>query len=224
MKKLLFLIIMARALGALSNAQTIVTGDVSGVVTDPTGATVANAKVMLTNDATGEIQTATSSGTGDFRFPLLRPGTYTLNVSAPGFQETTQKVTASLGQVTSVKIQLGLQSQTQTVTVTVPAPMVQSDNANLATTYNELQLVNLPAPGNDMTAYAFTAPGVTVSTGGGYGNFSAFGLPGVSNLFTINGNDNMDPYLNLNNSGASNLTLGSNEVQEAAVVMNGYTG
>jgi hypothetical protein len=75
-----------------------------------------------------------------------------------------------------------------------------------------------------MTAYAFSSPGVTISTGGGYGNFSAFGLPGVSNLFTTNGADNMDPYLNLNNSGASNLTLGANEISEAAVVLNGYTG
>src|SRR5271157_1234042 len=94
----------------------------------------------------------------------------------------------------------------------------------MATTFDPSQLENLPAPGNDMTAYALTAPGVTVSTGGGYGNFSVFGLPGVSNLYTINGTDNMDPYLNLNNSGASNLTLGSNEIQEAAVVLNGYTG
>jgi hypothetical protein len=75
-----------------------------------------------------------------------------------------------------------------------------------------------------MTAYAYTTPGVTISTAGGYGNFSVFGLPGVSNLFTINGSDNMDPYLNLNNSGASNLTLGANEISEVAIVMNGYTG
>src|SRR5262249_48104663 len=64
----------------------------------------------------------------------------------------------------------------------------------------------------------------TVSTGGGYGNFSVFGLPGVANLFTVNGTDSMDPYLNLNNSGASNLTLEANEIQHAGVVMNGYTG
>jgi Carboxypeptidase regulatory-like domain len=222
MKNLLFLILLAMAL--VANAQTIVTGDVSGLVTDPTGAVVANAKATLTGDATGETKTAMSNSTGEFRFPMLRPGPYTLNVSAPGFQDTAQKVTASLGQVTSLKIQLGLQSQTQTVTVNEQAPLIQSDNANMATTYNELQLANLPAPGNDMTSYAFTTPGVTVSTGGGYGNFSAFGLPGVSNLFTTNGADNMDPYLNLNNSGASNLTLGANEVQEAAVILNGYTG
>ena len=42
------------------------------------------------------------------------------------------------------------------------------DIAALATTFNTSQLENLPAPGNDMTSYAFTAPGVTVSTGSGY--------------------------------------------------------
>jgi hypothetical protein len=62
-----------------------------------------------------------------------------------------------------------------------------------------------------------------VSNGAGYGNFSANGLPSTSNLFTVNGNDYMDPYLNLNNSGASNLTLGSNELQEVTIVENGYT-
>jgi len=62
-----------------------------------------------------------------------------------------------------------------------------------------------------------------MSTGSGYGNFSSHGLPGVSNLFTINGNDYNDAFLNLNNSGASNLLLGANEVQEAAVVQNAYS-
>ncbi len=62
-----------------------------------------------------------------------------------------------------------------------------------------------------------------MSTGAGYGNFSSHGLPGTSNLFTVNGNDNNDPYLNLNNSGASNLTLGANEISEVAVVQNAYT-
>ena len=79
------------------------------------------------------------------------------------------------------------------------------------------------APGGDITSYAYTSPGVVVSNGAGYGNFSSYGLPSTANLFTVNGNDYMDPYLNLNNSGASNLTLGSNELQEISVVENGYT-
>lgn len=208
----------------LLTAQTVVTGDLAGTVTDPTGAVLPNARITLRSDATGEVSNATTNGAGEFRIPLLRPGTYTLKVESTGFAAATEKVAVNLGQVATTKVQLALKEQTQVVNVTEAPSLVQSDNANLATTFTTTQLENLPAPGQDMTAYAFTAPGVTVSTGGGYGNFSAFGLPGVSNLFTINGNDNMDPYLNLNNSGASNLTLGANEIQEAAVILNGYTG
>ena len=222
--KLFYGVMGILAIAALLNAQTIVTGELSGTVTDPTGASIASAKIILKNEATGTAQTAVTNDLGAFRFPLLRPGVYTVTASAPGFQDSNQKATVNLGQVSTLNFQLGIQGQAQVVNVTEQATLTQSDNANLATTYNSVQLENLPAPGNDMTAYAFTAPGVTISTGGGYGNFSVFGLPGVSNLFTINGTDNMDPYLNLNNSGASNLTLGSNEIQEAAVVMNGYTG
>ena len=205
-------------------AQSIVSGELAGTVTDPSGASVAAARITLQSDATGDVHTATTGASGEFHFSLLRPDVYTVTVAATGFATTNQKVTVNLGQVSSVKIQLGLQSQTQIVNVTEQAPLTQTDNANLATTFDVRQLANLPAPGNDITSYAFTAPGVSVSTGGGYGNFTVFGLPGVSNLYTVNGTDNMDPYLNLNNSGASNLTLGANEIQEAAVVMNGYTG
>ena len=58
----------------------------------------------------------------------------------------------------------------------------------------------------------------------GYGNFSSYGTPGTSNLFTLDGMDDNDPFLNLNNSGATNLLLGANEVQEATVVNGAYTG
>jgi hypothetical protein len=51
-----------------------------------------------------------------------------------------------------------------------------------------------------------------------------FGLPGTSNNFTMNGGEENDPYLNLNNSGASNLLLGTNDVSEATVVTNAYSG
>lgn len=211
------------AIGA-ALAQTVTTGELVGTVTDPAGAFVPGAAVNLKSDATGETQNATTNGEGVFHFSLLPPGSYTIAVTASGFAQSEQKATVNLGQSQTLKIQLGVQRQSTIVNVSEQAGMVQSDNANLATSYNTTQLENLPAPGNDMTAYAFSTPGVTISTGGGYGDFSAFGLPGVANLFTINGNDNMDPYLNLNNSGASNLTLGSNEIQEAAVVINGYTG
>ena len=104
--------------------------------------------------------------------------------------------------------------------------MLQTEDANISSNFDTNQIQNVPNPGGDITYVAQTAPGITMnsSTGGGYGNFSAFGLPGTSNLFTVNGNDYNDAFLNLNNSGSSNLLLGGNELQEVAVVSNGYTG
>src|SRR5436305_13397387 len=63
-----------------------ITGSVTGTVTDPAGAAVDGATVKLTNAGTGAVQTATSDHEGNFRFLLLPPGTYPLNVSSSGFK------------------------------------------------------------------------------------------------------------------------------------------
>ena len=101
-------------------------------------------------------------------------------------------------------------------------PLIDTQNVALATTFNMEQIQSLPTPGGDVTTVAFTLPGVVVNAGGSYGNFSSDGLPGISNLFVLNGFDNQDPFLNLNNSGSSNLTLGQGELAEATVIQNGY--
>jgi hypothetical protein len=70
---------------------------------------------------------------------------------------------------------------------------------------------------------AFTTPGIRLNVGGGNANFNVNGLPFNSVLFTTNGADIVEPY-NLNNkSGASNNTLGANDVAEVAVVTNAYS-
>jgi outer membrane receptor protein involved in Fe transport len=204
--------------------QTLTTGDVAGTLKDPTGAVVPVATVTLKSLDTGQILTAVPNASGDYRFTTLKQGRYQVSATSPGLHSDSATVQVAIGQVANVNLLMTPETSKTMVTVSDTVPLMQSDNANLATSYDAKQLESLPAPGNDMTSYAFTAPGVTISTGGGYGNFSVFGMPGVANLYTINGTDNMDPYLNLNNSGASNLTLGANEISEAAVVVNGYTG
>ncbi len=208
---------------SLLYGQSAITGDLTGTVTDPTGAVLPNTAVVLKNLQTGESQTASTNSQGQYRFSFLKPGTYSATVDAQGFKSTTLKGNVSLGQVTALNLQASLAGASESVDVTAEAQLLQNDNANLATTFDSSLISNLPSPGNDTTAYAFTAPGVTASSGGGYGNFSAYGLPSNANLFTVNGNDNNDPYLNLNNSGASNLTLGANELQEVAIVENAYS-
>ena len=206
--------------------QSIIAGDVTGTVTDPSGAVVSGATLTIKSATTDVSQTTTSNSTGAYRFPLLRPGDYKLTVSQKGFKSVSQSLTVAIGQVTTANVKLELGSQSEVLEVTGAAPLIQTENANISTGFNSRQIDEIPNGGNDLTAVAQTAPGVLMNTanGGGYGNFEAFGLPATSNLFTVNGNDEMDPYLNLNNSGATNLMLGKNEVQETAVVSNGYTG
>jgi len=204
-------------------AQTVVNGDISGTVTDAGGAVVLGATVTLVDPAEGKTSTTATNSTGLYRFSFLKPGDYKLTIAAKGFNSVNQTVNVIVGQVITVNAKLEVGAASEVVEVTGAAPLIQTENGDTSTSFNESQLKALPAPGGDITSYAYTAPGVVVSNGAGYGNFSANGLPSTSNLFTVNGNDYMDPYLNLNNSGASNLTLGSNELQEVTVVENGYT-
>ena len=220
-------ILLCLFLTCTASAQTIVTGGLSGTITDPTGAIVPEATLTLTNSSTGESFVSTSTTTGGYVFSLLKPGDYVLVVKKDGFKTTSQKVSVLLGQNLTINIAMELGASTTTIEVTGEGALLQTENANIATTFDTRTVQNIPNPGNDITYIAQTAPGVSMNTSSGtsnYGNFSAFGLPGTSNLFTVNGNDYNDPFLNLNNSGASNLLLGSNDVQEVAVVSNAYTG
>lgn len=206
-------------------AQTIVTGGLSGVVTDRTGAVVNGAKLTLRNNDTGDEFTAMSSGNGDYVFALLKPGTYTLSSQKDGFQAAKSMVSVQVATTAHLNLVLDVGTAGTTVEVSGAAPLLQTESANISTTFETEQIREIPNPGGDITYVAQTAPGVTMNSNGfGYGNFSTFGLPGTSNLFTVNGNDYNDPFLNLNNSGASNLTLGGNELQEVSVVNNAYTG
>ena len=212
-------------LPVMLSAQSVVTGALNGTVTDPSGAVIVGGTVTLTSSDTGASLTTQTGTSGGYSFGLVKPGRYTLSVSQTGFKQSTQAVDVALGETGVANVKLELGSGSVTVEVTGQGALLQTENANISTSIETAEIENLPNPGGDLSNIAQTAPGVTMNTAGsGYGNFSAFGLPGTANLFTINGNDYNDPFLNLNNSGASNLLLGSNEIQEVSVISNAYTG
>ena len=147
-----------------------------------------------------------------------------MTVTASGFSKAQTQTSVNIGQATVADVKMAVGASSQTVEVTSAAPLVQADNADLSTNFGSTSIQNSPNGGNDITYVAQTAPGVAMAVGGGYGNFTSYGLPATSNLFTVNGENDMDPYLNLNNSGATNLTLGKNDLQEATVISNAYSG
>ncbi len=205
-----------------ASAQSLISGDIAGTITDTSGAAIVGATVTVTNTGTGAGKTATTGAAGDYRVSLLQPGTYAVVVSAQGFQKASMSATVSPGTVSQTDAKLTVGSASQTIEVTGSAPVLHTEDAQVTTTFSMEQVQNLPNPGNDLTFVAQTAPGSVMNTQGGYGNFSAFGLPATSNTFTVNGGYENDPYLNVNNSGATNLLLGNNDVADVTVVSNAY--
>ncbi len=211
-------------LPTLAPAQSLTSGGVNGTVLDPSGAAVAGATVTLKNNDTGSTQTTKSNGTGAYRFDLLNPGSYSVTASAQGLQTTSHAINVAVGQSSAVNIQMQVASASQTVEVTAAASAIQTDNGNVSTNISPEIVANMPNPGNDLSYYVQTSPGASMNTQGGYGNSATYGISATSNLFTVDGMNENDPFLNLNNSGATNLLLGANDVQTATVVNNGYTG
>ncbi len=223
-KRMLFALLIAAVMAPSLMAQSLVSGDLTGTVTDPSGAVVPNAQVTAKNAATGATRTTTSNASGAYRFALLPPGTYSVAATAEGFSKAEIGVNVNVGQAAIGDIKMPVGTSTQTVEVSSSSPLVQAENADLSTNFNQTMIDNSPNGGNDLTAIAQSAPGVTMNTGQGFGNFSSYGLPSTSNVFIVNGENSMDPFLNLNASGASNLLLGKNDVEEATVINNAYSG
>src|SRR5215472_16397862 len=114
---LVSLVTVLIAIPAAMWGQSLTSGDVTGTVTDPSGAAVAGATVTLDHNDTGQTQTVTSSNTGAYRFALLNPGTYTVSVDAKGFQTMTRNVTVAVGQVSNLNFAMTVATASTTVEV-----------------------------------------------------------------------------------------------------------
>jgi Carboxypeptidase regulatory-like domain len=194
-------------------AQTTTTGSINGNITDPTGAAVVGAGIVLTNDGTGAKMTAKSASNGTYHFDLIQPGAYTILVDMPGFSKLESKVEVANSQVLAADLKLAVGSESTTVDVTATGTILQAENGNVATNITQKQLEEVPNSGNNLAYATKLAPGFN----------TGFGVVGATQ-YLVDGLNFNDPYNNATNSGASNLTLGLNNVQESTITSNGYSG
>jgi len=206
-------------------AQNATTGSVNGTVVDSGGAIVPGAIITLTDLATRDTRVLISNEEGRFTAPFLKPDNFQISATASGLQSTTTTVQVLTGQQSAVNLILAPNATTQTVEVNANnAQLIDTQTSNTTTTFTTEQFQNLPAPGGDITTIAYTVPGVVMGAGTqGFGSIVSDGLPGLSNLVVINGADYSVSLYNIANSGSSNLTLGQQEIAQAAVVQNGYS-
>jgi hypothetical protein len=208
------------------HAQTTNSGGLTGVVTDQSQAIVPDANVEIRDQSKGTAQSTRTDREGEYQFFFLLPGRYSLIVTKGGFQKESRAVSILLGPPVTANLTLEIAQASTTVTVTGEAPLVQAENGDFSSTMDQRQISELPNPGNDLTNIAQTAPGVVMSTDNlqGGANFSSLGMPGTSNLFTVNGMNDNDNGSNLNIVGSLGLLLGQNQIQEATIVSIGYSG
>ena len=204
------------------------TSAIVGQVTDASNAAIAGALVTITNRESGMQRAARTDTEGRYNFPQLKPGIYSVQVEAEGFDpQKNDNVVSGLGQKQTANFVLKVSDSKETVEVSGESPLVNPGNANTSTNLSAPALENLPNPGGDLTYPLQFAAGALVNTAGsgndfvggtnGYGNVEFNGLPAVSNGYIVDGLETNDPLTNLNSGLSTNLVLGLNSISEVTV-------
>ena len=189
------------------SAQTF-RGGISGIVTDAAGAAVAGANVQAVDDGTGQVHQTLSSSAGEFAFQDVPLGTYTITVSASGFQTVkTTQVPVSAGAVYNLTVKLPLASQNTTLEVSASALALETTSPTQTSTISERSIQDIPLNGRDFTQFIALTPG--------FAGYSANGTDGSLNgaranqiNWQIDGVDNNDAWHNIpavNQSGVSGI-------------------
>ena len=159
---LIALLVLLPALHAQTTAQ------LSGTVTDNTGAIIPGATVTLQNEASKDTRVVTTNDSGIFSFPALLPATYTLKVTAKGFEaKDLTGIELHGGDQRSVPaFALSAGAETQTVTVEATADMLPVDNGQRQAVLSAKDIDNLALQGRDTTELLKILPGATTISGG----------------------------------------------------------
>ena len=213
-------------LGVLS-AQTG-NGTITGVVTDPTGAVVANAPIEVRNTGTGVVFRAVSTDTGNYTVPQVPIGSYELTTTVQGFKRyDRQNITLAAAQVLRLDIPLEIGASTEAVTVSAESTLLKTESGDLTHNITLDQMQNLPLLG------------VGNANSGSSGIRNPYNvaqtIPGVSysanSVMVVNGAPNNTASYRLEGMDNTNHTVGfavqenqpsADSVQEVAIQTSNY--
>ncbi len=141
-------------------------GEITGIVTDPSGAVVPDTMITAANGATGISQATRSTGAGNYTLARLPVGTYTVTAEAKGFKTgVVNQVTLDVSQQREVDFTLALAGVAASVEVTAAPALINTTNSTLAGVVSAEQVQNLPLNGRDITNLVLLQPGMAQDTG-----------------------------------------------------------
>lgn len=141
-------------------------GTVVGTVTDPSGAQVAGATVTILDMDRNVSTVTTTNDSGNFRQGFLIVGRYQVKVERPGFRTYVRNnVSVSVDNETTVDVKLELGNTNQTVEVTAQGEVLKTERSDVAITFSQKQVQDLPSIGRRFSNFELITPGVTQTAG-----------------------------------------------------------
>jgi hypothetical protein len=177
------------------------TAELTGTISDVSGAVVPNAEVTATNEETGFTRKVSSNELGFYTVPLLPPGIYRMSVQKEGFRSVERKgLRLHVSDKVTLDYALEVGALAETVSVSAETPLLQTEQASQGAVIDNSKIVTLPLNGRNPFSLAALAPGV--QPGGGFftarvfqeqvnqGNFIANGGASFQNDILMDGTSN----------------------------------
>jgi outer membrane receptor protein involved in Fe transport len=182
--------VLALSLGSIpAFGQTSGVGNISGDVTDSTGAQVPNASITVINTDTGISRETRANGQGEYLVQFLQSGHYEVIITAPGFGKVDRKnLTVFVGQILSVDASLTVGGAATEVQVTSDTPILDTDKTEVSQIIDEHLISSLPVATRNWSAFVLNTPNVTPD--GGSGLVSFHGISGLYNQNYVDGANN----------------------------------
>ncbi len=152
---------------ALAAPAQTATGSLVGTILDPAGAAIPEASIIITNTATNEPFRTVANAAGNYLAPLLKPGTYRIEVSAPGFKKYVQDgIVLQVQQQGRVDVQLTVGDVAESVSVTADASLLETTSSSIGKVVDNKRILDLPLNTRNVYSLIYLTPGVA----GGIGN------------------------------------------------------
>src|SRR5215217_3494962 len=176
--------VLVFGLSVAPRAQTP-SGEISGVVTDPSGAPMPGVTITLTNQSTNAVRELQTNESGLYVMPAIQPGVYTLKATLSGFRTLERKdITVQVGSASRIPLTLEVGQLTEVVEITGGAPLLQSSNSAVGTVIENRAIVELPLNGRNYLQLASLIPGAT--TNGPSSSQGKQRMGGQRNSFALN--------------------------------------
>ena len=212
-------VLVAAVLSASPAGAQTFRGTINGSVIDPSGSAVPGVQVAVIDDATGIVHQSLASNSGEFDFPDLPLGTYTITVTGAGFDTVkVTKVSVSAGAIRTVPVRMTVAQQSTTIEVSASGLALDTTTPVQTTTIPNKAVQDIPLNGRDFTQLIGLAPGFAGYSAGGFGSVNGTRANQVN--WQIDGSDNNDLWHNIpavNQGGVENIagvTLPIDSVEE----------